>query len=271
MSGARTKEPTSGVTLGHNHPEDAEHRQYNRIRQEAGRNNRCRFTKRGVLLSGEPRLGPCQVNKAWGQERDKDDKAADGRRHGACLHRMGDYRSLSPSAEAWASLRSSGVAAPWAPAAVLVVLDRDQDQEHADYFDHLWWAWLQGSCGVPDDGGCHTSPVRCEGPGPAMLPRHSRQPRPKEALWPRTEVSSSVTRGHTETRMTVCAKCSTRAPNFQYSNYSVPKDDPVHNAPSKQALRDAIKQKMSPCQVVLIMGRQVRVLQRVDQQGDRHR
>ena len=43
------------------------------------------------------------------------------------------------------------------------------------------------------------------------------------------------------------------APNFQYSNYSVPKDDPVHNAPSKQALRDAIKQKMSPCQVVLIM------------------
>ncbi len=48
-------------------------------------------------------------------------------------------------------------------------------------------------------------------------------------------------------------KMLNEAPNFQYSNYSVPKDDPVHNAPSKQALRDAIKQKMSPCQVVLIM------------------
>lgn len=43
------------------------------------------------------------------------------------------------------------------------------------------------------------------------------------------------------------------APNFLYSNYSVPKDDPVHNAPTKQALRAAIKVKVAPCQVVLIM------------------
>ena len=40
---------------------------------------------------------------------------------------------------------------------------------------------------------------------------------------------------------------------FSYSNHSVPKDDPIHNAPTKQALRAAIKRKMSPCQVVLIM------------------
>lgn len=43
------------------------------------------------------------------------------------------------------------------------------------------------------------------------------------------------------------------APYFQYSNYSVPKNDPIHNARSNQALRAAIKRKMSPCQVVLIM------------------
>lgn len=43
------------------------------------------------------------------------------------------------------------------------------------------------------------------------------------------------------------------AANFQYSNYSVPKDDPVHNAPTSQALRSAIKRQMSFCHVILIM------------------
>ena len=43
------------------------------------------------------------------------------------------------------------------------------------------------------------------------------------------------------------------APNFQYKNYSVPKDDPVHNAPNVQALYDAIKNQMVFCDVVLIM------------------
>ena len=43
------------------------------------------------------------------------------------------------------------------------------------------------------------------------------------------------------------------APRFQYSNYSVPKDDPVHNAPTKQALYDAIKAKVRFCDVVVIM------------------
>ena len=40
---------------------------------------------------------------------------------------------------------------------------------------------------------------------------------------------------------------------FYYSNYSVPRDDPIHNAPTAKALRDAIKRQMSPCQVILIM------------------
>lgn len=43
------------------------------------------------------------------------------------------------------------------------------------------------------------------------------------------------------------------APNFQYKNYSVPKDDPVHNAPNVEALYKAIKNQMVFCDVVLIM------------------
>ena len=43
------------------------------------------------------------------------------------------------------------------------------------------------------------------------------------------------------------------ASNFQYSNYSVPKDDPVHNAPNVEELYKAIKSQMSFCHVVLII------------------
>ena len=43
------------------------------------------------------------------------------------------------------------------------------------------------------------------------------------------------------------------APNFRYRNYSVPKDDPVHNAPSAAALRRAIKQQMVFCSVILVV------------------
>ena len=43
------------------------------------------------------------------------------------------------------------------------------------------------------------------------------------------------------------------APNFQYKNYSVPKNDPVHNAPNVNALYEAIKKQMVFCDVVLIM------------------
>ena len=40
---------------------------------------------------------------------------------------------------------------------------------------------------------------------------------------------------------------------FSYRDYSVPKNDPVHNAPNVQALYDAIKQQIVFCHVVVIM------------------
>ena len=40
---------------------------------------------------------------------------------------------------------------------------------------------------------------------------------------------------------------------FQFKDYSVPRDDPIHNAPSDKALADAIKRQMAPCSVVLIL------------------
>ncbi|MBD3341885.1 MAG: TIR domain-containing protein [Candidatus Lokiarchaeota archaeon] len=43
------------------------------------------------------------------------------------------------------------------------------------------------------------------------------------------------------------------ATNFSYRNYSVPRDNPVHNAPTSQALYDAIKQKITFCEIVIIM------------------
>jgi hypothetical protein len=43
------------------------------------------------------------------------------------------------------------------------------------------------------------------------------------------------------------------APRFSYRNYSVPKDDPVHDAPDMAALYEAIKQQMVFCEVVLVM------------------
>lgn len=43
------------------------------------------------------------------------------------------------------------------------------------------------------------------------------------------------------------------APNFTYRDYSVPKNDPIHNAPNEAALREAIKNQMRYCDVILIM------------------
>lgn len=48
-------------------------------------------------------------------------------------------------------------------------------------------------------------------------------------------------------------KMLNNAPRFVYANYSVLKNDPVHNAPTKQALYDAIKAKVRFCDVVVIM------------------
>ena len=42
-------------------------------------------------------------------------------------------------------------------------------------------------------------------------------------------------------------------PYFIYKDYSVPKDDPIHDAPTSRALYDAIKRHMTPCHVIVIM------------------
>jgi len=44
-----------------------------------------------------------------------------------------------------------------------------------------------------------------------------------------------------------------QAPYFYFKDYSVPKDDPIHNAPNSQELYEAIKTKMAPCHVILAM------------------
>lgn len=42
-------------------------------------------------------------------------------------------------------------------------------------------------------------------------------------------------------------------PYFQYKNYSVPKNDPIHNAPTTTLLREAIRRQIQPASCVLIM------------------
>lgn len=43
------------------------------------------------------------------------------------------------------------------------------------------------------------------------------------------------------------------APNFLYRNYSVPHDDPVHDAANTQELYEAIRRQMTFCHVVIIL------------------
>ena len=43
------------------------------------------------------------------------------------------------------------------------------------------------------------------------------------------------------------------APYFSYRNYSVPSDDPIHNAWNQRLLRAAIERQMTPCHVVIII------------------
>ncbi len=41
--------------------------------------------------------------------------------------------------------------------------------------------------------------------------------------------------------------------HFPYKNYSVPQNDPIHNAPNQVALRAAIERQIKPASVVLIL------------------
>lgn len=43
------------------------------------------------------------------------------------------------------------------------------------------------------------------------------------------------------------------ASNFDYRNYSVPKDDPIHNAPYQYQLKEAIRRQMQPASCVIIL------------------
>lgn len=43
------------------------------------------------------------------------------------------------------------------------------------------------------------------------------------------------------------------APNFSYKNYSVPQNDPIHNAPNQYYLKEAIKRQMSQANCVLVL------------------
>lgn len=43
------------------------------------------------------------------------------------------------------------------------------------------------------------------------------------------------------------------APYFTYRNYSVPKSDPIHNAPYQWQLREAIRRQMQPASCVIIL------------------
>ena len=42
-------------------------------------------------------------------------------------------------------------------------------------------------------------------------------------------------------------------PNFQWTDYSVPKDDPIHNAPSSKELYEAIKKQVAPVNCIVIL------------------
>lgn len=42
-------------------------------------------------------------------------------------------------------------------------------------------------------------------------------------------------------------------PRFNFKNYSVPKNDPIHNAPSSIALTRAIQDQMRFCDVIIIL------------------
>ena len=43
------------------------------------------------------------------------------------------------------------------------------------------------------------------------------------------------------------------APYFSYKNFSVPKNDQIHNAPNQALLYEAIKRQIAPTHVVLIL------------------
>ena len=42
-------------------------------------------------------------------------------------------------------------------------------------------------------------------------------------------------------------------PYFSYKNYSVPKDDPIHNASNQEQLKAAIRRQMQPASCIIVL------------------
>ena len=45
----------------------------------------------------------------------------------------------------------------------------------------------------------------------------------------------------------------TQRRHFSFKDYSVPPDDPIHNARNQKELREAIRRQVAPCHVVVVM------------------
>lgn len=63
-------------------------------------------------------------------------------------------------------------------------------------------------------------------------------------------ISHSWTYGDAYDKLTNMLKAK---PYFDYSDYSVPKNDPIHNAPYVYQLKEAIRKQIQPTSCVLIM------------------
>lgn len=63
-------------------------------------------------------------------------------------------------------------------------------------------------------------------------------------------ISHSWTYGDAYDKLTNMLKSK---PYFNYSDYSVPKNDPIHNAPYEYQLKEAIRIQIQPASCVLIM------------------
>lgn len=63
-------------------------------------------------------------------------------------------------------------------------------------------------------------------------------------------ISHSWTYGDAYSKLTNMLRAK---PYFDYRDYSVPKNDPIHNAPNTYQLKEAIRRQMQPASCVLIM------------------
>ena len=63
-------------------------------------------------------------------------------------------------------------------------------------------------------------------------------------------ISHSWTHGDTYDGLVALLR---QRPYFDFRDFSVPKEHPIHDAPNTDLLREAIRSRMSPCSVVLVL------------------